>query len=138
MTAPLRHAASKTAQGEDGDKSWLLSWCYNLPDFLLSIQDWELGLAARMKKMGKKASRPLVGRIGVGSSPLLILIPPFLLGSSFPHLLFFRKLLVYVGAWVVSSFPLSLSDKVGGYVHKIPTVHDGRRTFFFLLFWLAD
>jgi hypothetical protein len=27
---------------------------YNLPDFLLSIQDWELGLAARTKKMGKR------------------------------------------------------------------------------------
>jgi hypothetical protein len=60
----------------------------NLPDFLLSIQDWELGLAAGMKKIGKKASRPLVGRIGVGSSPILILIPSFLLGSFFPFAIF--------------------------------------------------
>jgi hypothetical protein len=50
---------------------------YILPDFLLSIQDWELGLAARTKKMGKRASRPLVGWIGVGLLLILIFIPAF-------------------------------------------------------------
>jgi hypothetical protein len=93
----------------------------SLPDFLLSVQDWELSLAAGTKqKMGKRASRLHAGWFSVGFISYFI-IPPFI---TF-RLLFIRKLFLFYTVGGMGGFIPSLHV-----TRKIPMVHDGRRAFF--------
>ena len=113
MTVPTQVAAGKTVLGGGyGQEFSSIMVQITLPDFLLSIQDWDLGLTAGMKqKMGKRASRPLVGWFGVGLSPIPFLYHPF---SSCAIL--FGKL-----SWWHDYYYFLFSS--GCYTRTIPTVH---------------